>query len=162
MKAGLLHEDSVRILDYIAPNAVHPGLRAETKEKSLDLLAELAQAGGLVTDGGELRKALEHRENIVTTGIGRGIAIPHADLPEITEPRLMVGLFPEGVDFDSLDEEPVTTVFLLLGTPRTPGVHMKILARIARLAKDEELPDLCRCAKPDEALALLGRIEGRH
>jgi mannitol/fructose-specific phosphotransferase system IIA component (Ntr-type) len=162
VKPDLLDEESVRILDYIAPGAVHPGLRAATKDQSLDLLCELAQSGGAVADAGSLRKALEHRENIVTTGIGRGIAIPHADLPEITEPRLLLGLFPEGVDFDSLDEEPVTTVFLLLGTPRTPGVHMKILARIARLAKDDELPELCKCADSGEALSLLGRIEERH
>jgi PTS system fructose-specific IIC component len=92
--------------------------------------------------------------------VGNGIAIPHADLPEIEAPRLCLGVFPEGVDFEALDEEPVYIVFLLLGTPRSPGLHMKILARIARLSKDAEFRRALRTARdPQEIVSALERIE---
>jgi mannitol/fructose-specific phosphotransferase system IIA component (Ntr-type) len=116
----------------------------------------------LTRDRERLLLALRQRENVVSTGIGNGVAIPHADLPEIETPRLALGLFPDGVDFHALDEEPVHEIFLLLGTPRTPGLHMKILARIARLSKDAEFADLRRAATVEVALDILERIEDRR
>ena len=78
------------------------------------------------------------------------------------ENDLALGVFPEGIDFDSVDEEPVTLVFLLLGTPRTPGLHMKILARIARLSKDPDFEALETAGSGEEALLILNRIEARQ
>ena len=153
----------INLLDHLDPSGVRVGLTADSKQATLDHVVGLAIDAGLAGDADRLRTAVMQREAIVTTGIGRGVAVPHADLPEIEKPRLALGVFPEGVEFDSLDEEPVHLVFLLLGTPRTPGLHMKILARIARLSKDGELVDELRQAtSPEDALSRLQAIEDRH
>jgi mannitol/fructose-specific phosphotransferase system IIA component (Ntr-type) len=153
----------LHLLDYLDTASVAVDLTADDKRSVVEKLVDLVIERGLVADRGHLLDAILRREDIVTTGIGGGIAIPHADLPEIAEPRLMLAVFPDGVDFEALDEEPVFVVFLLLGTPRTPGLHMKILARIARLGKDSELTAGLREAhSAGEALDLLARVEARH
>jgi mannitol/fructose-specific phosphotransferase system IIA component (Ntr-type) len=138
------------------------GLKAKDKKEALELLVDLAVAREIVQDRARLLTALQQREDVVSTGIGNGVAIPHADLPEIELPRLALGIFPDGVDFQALDEETVSVIFLLLGTPRTPGLHMKILARIARLSKDPEFAQLRRAERTEDALAILERIEARR
>lgn len=152
----------MQLTDYLDRESVAVGLTARTKTEALELLVDIVTRRELVEDRERLLTALRQRENVVSTGIGNGVAIPHADLPEIDGPRLFLGVFPEGVDFQALDEGTVTTVFLLLGTPRTPGLHMKILARIARMSKHPEFKDLCRCASAEDALALLQRLDARH
>ena len=125
-------------------------------------MVDLVTKQGLVKDRDRLMASIKQREEVVSTGIGNSIAIPHADLPEIETPRLALGVFPDGVDFDALDEEPVYVIFLLLGTPRTPGLHMKILARIARLSKrDTFAKGLRQAVGPDQLLALLKETESR-
>jgi mannitol/fructose-specific phosphotransferase system IIA component (Ntr-type) len=153
----------LRLIDYIDPGCVGIGQGARDKESALRLMVDLVAKGGLVDSQESLMTALKQREEVVSTGIGNSVAIPHADLPAIKEPRLAVGVFPDGVDFDALDEEPVYVVFLLLGTPRTPGLHMKILARIARLSKDNEFASgLRRAAGADDVLETLRRLEAKH
>lgn len=146
----------MRLLDYLLRDCVliEPGRRA--KAEALSLLVDRIRERGIVEDRNRLMEAILARESIVTTGIGGGIAIPHADLPEIDAPRLALGVFPDGVEFDALDEEPVHIVFLLLGTPRTPGLHMKILARIARLSKNPDFrAGLCGCRSAAEVVEWL-------
>ena len=153
----------MRLTDYLHPDCVCVGLESGDKASTLNRMVDLVIQQGLVRDRAQLMKSLEHREGVVSTGIGNGIAIPHADLAEIESPRLALGIFPNGVDFDALDEEPAYVIFLLLGTPRTPGLHMKILARIARLSKDEKFASGLRSAQTrEDVLAVLETIESRH
>jgi mannitol/fructose-specific phosphotransferase system IIA component (Ntr-type) len=153
----------LRIIDYLDIDSVRVGLEAEDKASTLDRMVGIALERKLVHNRKDLTRALHLREEVVSTGIGRGIAIPHADLPEIEAPKLILGIFPEGVDFDSLDDEPVHLVFLLLGTPRTPELHMKILARIARLSRDSDFTEgLPACRTVAEVLSILERVEARH
>jgi mannitol/fructose-specific phosphotransferase system IIA component (Ntr-type) len=152
----------VRLLDYIDPACVGVGLPSEDKDGALRTLVGLVVGHGLAQDSERLLVALKQREEVVSTGIGNNVAIPHADLPEIEIPRLALGIFPDGVDFDAVDAEPVHIVFLLLGTPRTPGLHMRILARIARLSKDAEFSRLRHAERPEDALSTLARIEARR
>jgi mannitol/fructose-specific phosphotransferase system IIA component (Ntr-type) len=152
----------LHLLDYLNADAVAVGLQQRTKREALEFLAGLVQDRVPETARGRLLEAILHRENVVSTGIGNHVAIPHADIPEITAPLLALGVFPEGIDFDSVDEEPVTLVFLLLGTPRSPGLHMKILARIARLSKDPEFEQLETAGSGEDARSILARIEGRQ
>lgn len=152
----------LRLLDYLDRRAVATGLRGKDKEEALSLLVEFVVGRKLAHDASRLLTALRQREDIVSTGIGNGVAIPHADLPEIDSPRLALGIFPEGVEFQAIDEDPVTVVFLLLGTPRTPGLHMKILARIARLSKDPVFAELSGARSPEDAVAVLERLEAEH
>jgi mannitol/fructose-specific phosphotransferase system IIA component (Ntr-type) len=153
----------LQILDYLDRDSIAVGLSCAGKAAALDLMVDLAVSSGKVDNADALMTALRRREAIVSTGVGNGVAIPHADVPELTEPRLAMGVFPEGVDFESLDEAPVFVVFLLLGTPRTSGLHMKILARIARLSKDPAIFRELRASQDaDAALRVLEAIESRH
>jgi mannitol/fructose-specific phosphotransferase system IIA component (Ntr-type) len=152
----------LHLLDYLNPNAVVVGLKQRTKREALEFLAGLVQDRIPETARARLLEAILHRENVVSTGIGNHVAIPHADIPEIEAPLLALGVFPEGIDFDSVDEEPVTLVFLLLGTPKSPCLHMKILARIARLSKDPEFEQLETAGSGEDARSILARIEGRQ
>lgn len=153
----------MRLADFLLPDCVLVAEGRHDKPDTLRLLVDLVHERGVVADRARLMEAVLAREAIVTTGIGGGIAIPHADLPEIDEPRLALGIFPDGVDFDALDEEPVHLVFLLLGTPRTPGLHMKILARIARLSKHPGFrEELCACRDGEGATARLSDLENRE
>jgi len=155
-------DSSLHLLDYLNAEAIAVGLEQRTKREALDLLVGLIEQRIPQLGRERLLEAILHRENVVSTGIGNHVAIPHADLPEIETPLLALGVFPDGIDFDSVDEEPVTLVFLLLGTPRSPGLHMKILARIARLSKDPEFEELESAASGEEARHILSRIEGRQ
>ncbi|MDP2482734.1 MAG: PTS sugar transporter subunit IIA, partial [Candidatus Palauibacterales bacterium] len=80
--------------------------------------------------------ALLAREKILSTGIGHGIAIPHAISASIPEPQVIVGVSPDGADYDSMDGEPVHVFFVLLSPPDRAGHHTRLLARIARLGRD--------------------------
>jgi mannitol/fructose-specific phosphotransferase system IIA component (Ntr-type) len=153
----------LQLLDYLDRECVCVDSTPGDKASTLKRLVGLVVQRGLVESEARLLEALQQREDVVSTGIGNGVAIPHADLPEIEVPRLAIGVFPEGVDFDTLDEEPAYVVFLLVGTPRTPGLHMKILARIARLSKDEAFcPELRAARTEKDVLDTLARIEARH
>ena len=139
------------------------GLTSSDKDATLRLMVDLVGKRHPIQNPQDLLDALRRREEVVSTGVGNGVAIPHADMPGMDTPRLALGIFPQGVDFEALDEEPVYIVFLLLGTPRTPGLHMKILARIARLSKDEEFSEgLRRAQSPEDALRILESVESRH
>ncbi len=154
---------ALRLLDYLDPECVCVDLSSTDKESTLRLMVDLVVGKGVAEEAERLLGALRQREEVVSTGVGNGVAIPHADLPGVRTPRLALGVFPDGVDFDALDEEPVYVVFLLLGTPRTPGLHMKILARIARLSKDRDFSEGLRSARTSrDALAILERVEARH
>jgi len=153
----------LQLLDYLDRDCICVDGTPGDKASTIKRLVGLVVRQGHVESEERLLEAIQHREDVVTTGIGNGVAIPHADLPEIEVPLLALGVFPEGVDFEALDEEPAYVVFLLIGTPRTPGLHMKILARIARLSKDEEFCSGLRAARSaQEVLDVLARIEARH
>jgi mannitol/fructose-specific phosphotransferase system IIA component (Ntr-type) len=148
---------------YLLPECIRIGLAGRVKQDALDALVDTVLAtGALKLDRGALLRAVVHREEIVSTGIGKGIAIPHAHLPGVERPLVALGVFPGGLDFQAMDEEPVLLVFLLLGNPEDPGLHMRILARIARLGKDTDFVEgLCAAGSAQEAVAVIRAAESR-
>jgi nitrogen PTS system EIIA component len=117
------------------------------------VIAELArhlsdQSGGSYE---EVLGAVEEREAVLSTGIGFGVAIPHARSSAVSQLTLVCGVSPEPVPFDSIDGEPVRLFFLIVGPESSAGQHVKILSRIARLVRHENLRDrLCDARTPDE------------
>jgi mannitol/fructose-specific phosphotransferase system IIA component (Ntr-type) len=126
-------------MGHLRPGSIALGLGASHKEEALSKIVDVAVSLEPSLDKVVLLQALAEREAVVTTGIGRGMAIPHADLPTVPIPMLCLGVFPKGVDFESMDEEPVSVMFLLLGTGRHPEVHLQLLSDIARLSKEPQL-----------------------
>lgn len=92
------------------------------------------QSGG---DFAQILSAVEERESVLSTGIGYGIAIPHAKSPTVQSLILVAGSRPHGVAFDALDGEPVRLFFLLVGPESAAGQHVKALSRIARIVRRE-------------------------
>ncbi|NOT02234.1 MAG: PTS transporter subunit EIIA [Phycisphaerales bacterium] len=122
---------AVRFVDFVNPKSFVPDLGANGRLDALARLARLAaEAAGINPDAAV--NAVCRREDIVSSAIGRGVAIPHARLPGLKQPSLAVGISAEGIDFDPPDGIPVSVVILILTPVDAAAVHLAVLADIAR------------------------------
>lgn len=137
--------------DLIAPEAIIPALKANSKKQVLQIMAEKAAS----LTGLEERVVLDtilQREKLGSTGVGNGIAIPHGKLANINR---IVGVFSRletPVDFESLDDERVDLVFLLLAPESAGADHLKALSKIARVLRDPEMVQKLRNTREAQAL----------
>ncbi|WP_040618836.1 PTS IIA-like nitrogen regulatory protein PtsN [Rhodovulum sp. PH10] len=137
--------------DLIAPQAVIPALKVNTKKQALQELAERAAELTGRTER-EILEVLMQRERLGSTAIGSGIAIPHGKLPKLDK---LFGLFARldrPIDFEALDGQPVDLVFLLLAPESAGADHLKALARIARMLREPEITRMLRDSHDREAL----------
>lgn len=137
--------------DLISPQAVIPSLKAKTKKQ---LLQELSDKTSRLTGLSErdIFDALWQRERLGSTGLGHGVAIPHAKLPTLKQ---IVGVFarlPEPIDFDSVDGEKVDLVFLLLAPEGAGADHLKALASVSRVLRDGQAVEKLRGSRDAAAL----------
>lgn len=126
----------MRILDILPKHAIIPDLEGRTKRQVLEELIEtlLGEIPGLDRD--RLMAVLLERERLGSTGIGDGIAIPHGKIKDIDRLLLSFGKSNRGVDFESMDGKPVHLLFLLVAPENCTGIHLRALARIARMLKN--------------------------
>lgn len=136
------------------PDAVLASVKASGKKA---LLAELASRAAAVfkLDERRLFDRLLERERLGSTGIGGGIAIPHARLPALAKPVGLFARLANPVDFESIDERPVDVVFLLAAPEGAGADHLKALARVSRLLRDRALVDKLRATESADALYAL-------
>ncbi len=131
-----------------------------------DILAQLVAPlvpAGIVTSPDQVVSALTAREKVLSTGIGAGIAVPHAICAGLSEPCLIIGLSPTGIDFRAMDGQLVNVFFVLLSPPDHAGHHIRMLARIARLARQPEFVDALRtCGDPQIVVSHVRRYEAEH
>jgi len=148
--------------DLVTPNGIIPNLRAGSKKQALQ---ELARKAAEVTGQHEraIFDVLLERERLGTTGVGRGIAIPHGKLPGIRGVLAIFARLEKPVDFEAIDEQPVDLMCLLLAPEQAGADHLKALARVSRLLRDPVLCDKLRGADSADALyALLAQTEQSH
>ena len=126
----------MKILDILVMDAIVPELKGKTKKQVLEELIDAVKLNKPLVDREKLMKVLMERERLGSTGIGDGIAIPHGKLKEIDELVLSFGRSTEGIDFESMDGKPVHLFFLLVAPESCSGVHLRALAKIARLLKN--------------------------
>jgi mannitol/fructose-specific phosphotransferase system IIA component (Ntr-type) len=113
-----------------------------------------------VQDAAEVLRAVRAREEVLSTGIGSGVAIPHGKSNAAPELAMAAGVLPSPVEFEALDGEPVRLIFMLVGPESAAGAHVKALSRISRLVRREELRDrLAACANAAEFLEVLTAAE---
>jgi nitrogen PTS system EIIA component len=141
----------MHLSDFISPDSVLPSLRAKTKKQ---LLQELSSRAARRTGLPErvVFDVLLQRERLGSTGLGQGIAIPHGKIPGL---KGIVGIFArlaEPIDFDAVDGEPVDIVFLLLAPEGAGADHLKALARISRLLREESAVEKLRASRDAAAL----------
>ncbi len=129
----------LQIADYVSERTLVPELAASSPEEALRLLVARLRDAGKVARGDELYEALCKREEIMSTGLGRGIALPHAWAPEVREVAIAVGRSRQGFDYRALDGQPVHLVFLLATPEENPWLHLQLLARLSHLARQEAL-----------------------
>jgi PTS system nitrogen regulatory IIA component len=142
------------LLDFLAPAAVIPALRASSKKQALQELAEVA---ALLTGLEErtIYEVLLQRERLGSTGIGDGVAIPHAKLAKLDSIFGLVARLDKPIDFEALDGQPVDLMFVLLSPEEAGADHLKALARIARVVREPGMSDRIRATRDAEALYAL-------
>lgn len=129
----------ILVSEYVSEETILPELGATSPEEAFrQIVAQLARLGA-VRDGKGLFEALCEREAIMTTGLGGGIAIPHAWTPDVTRVVIVLGRAPGGMEWRALDGRPVNLMFLLATPEDDPWRHLQMLARISRLARSKEL-----------------------
>lgn len=127
----------MKLGEHLAKEHILPNLTSSHKGGVLmELLAPLGKTYPEMDTDLAVRVLLD-REKLGTTGIGDGIAIPHGKLDDLDEVIVMVGRSKEGVDFESLDGKPCTIFFLVLAPEQVAGMHLRVLAQISRILKDE-------------------------
>jgi PTS system nitrogen regulatory IIA component len=151
----------VLLTELLSPERVVVPLTARDKA---GVIAELTHH--LVDHSGgkfeEVLSAVEEREAVLSTGIGFGVAIPHARSSAVRELTVVCGLSPIPVPYDSIDGEPVRLFFLIVGPEASAGQHVKLLSRIARLVRRDSLrQQLCDAASPQEFYDTLLAAEAR-
>ena len=129
----------MRLTDLLDEGSIISDLKAADKQGVLREFAEALARTGKVPDADELVRTLAAREALGSTGIGDGVAIPHAKLRGLGGIVMAFGRSRAGVGFDSLDGEPAKLFFLLVAPEDAPGEHLKALARISRLMKNGSL-----------------------
>ena len=147
----------MNLLDILSLESTIVDLKGESKE---DIIAELVNslpAGDSITDREQVLQAVLDREKIMSTGIGDGIAIPHGKSAAVTELVAAMGTQRRGIDFDALDGEPAFVFFLLVSPANVSGPHIKALARISRLLKNDEFKK--KLIGADSAEEIIATIE---
>lgn len=154
---------ALRLADFLDEDLVFWDLPRLDKPELLKALAARLAARCPTLDEGELRDRLLAREAQQTTGVGGGLALPHATVPGLEATVLVVGRAGEGLDFDAPDSEPVDLLFLLLSPPESQTLHLRLLARLARIFSGESLLERLRGATgPKEVVRLLREEDARH
>ncbi len=151
----------MEIDDLITTKSVVANLRATSKKQAIqDLAKKAAEITGLHERA--IFEVLMERERLGTTGVGNGIAIPHGKLANLDKLYGLFARLEKPIDFQSIDEQPVDLIFLLLA-PETAGAdHLKALARVSRLLRDKTVCDKLRGTDQNEALYALLTEEATH
>jgi mannitol/fructose-specific phosphotransferase system IIA component (Ntr-type) len=139
----------MKLSDFVVREAILTDLQATAKEAAIrEMVGSLNEAGCIAPDQVEsIARAILGREELGSTGIGQGVAVPHTRHPSVERLIGTVALSKHGVDFASLDSEPVDVFFLLISPPNQPGDHLRALENISRHLKDERFVSFLRQAQ---------------
>ena len=151
------------LLDIISLDSTIVGLKSDSKEAIIEELVGCLQLESAITDREKVLQAVLEREKIMSTGIGDGIAIPHGKSDAVIGLAASLGIHKRGVDFESLDGEPAYVFFLLVSPADVSGPHIKALARISRLLKNDEFKKkLIDASSSEEILEVIETEEKEH
>lgn len=140
----------MRIIDLLDERSISLDAAPTSKNEALDMVIELMIKSGKIRDKEAYKKQVYLREEESTTGIGGGIAIPHGRCSAVKKPGLAVMVVRDGVDFASLDGEPVKLIFLIAAPDTKDNVHLDILSKLSVLLLDEDFTARLKTAKTVE------------
>ncbi len=150
----------MRITDLLDKRSISLTGTPKSKNEALDEVVELMVKSGKINNKEAYRKQVYEREEESTTGIGEGIAIPHGKCDAVDKPGLAALVVKNGVDFDALDGEPVSLIFLIAAPNTKDNVHLDVLSKLSVLMMDEDFANSLRNAKSvDEFLAIIDKAD---
>ena len=145
----------MKISDILSPDVIEVNLDIKDKEDSLNKIIALAAKSGKIADVEKVSRTIHEREKLVSTGVGKGFAIPHGKTDAINDIIAAFVITKDPIDFDSIDGEPVRFIFLLVGKETLLNTHIKLLSRISRLMnKDEFRAKLLQAKTKEEVLKI--------
>ncbi len=147
----------MKFADFVCHEAIRPDLKAQSKDEVIrEIAGALAEVGKIAEEElDSIVKAIMKREELGSTGIGRGVAVPHTKHPSVSQLVGTVGVSHEGLDFKSLDGEKVQLFFLLISPPDRPGDHLRALENISRQLRDDTFCRFLKQAKTMEEITQL-------
>jgi fructose-specific phosphotransferase system IIA component len=152
----------MKVSELLKTEFVIPQLKGETKEDAINELIDLFKNDPRVEDIEKIRTAVLEREKVMSTGVGKGFAIPHGKSNAVKEIIGAFGKVSEGIDYDSLDGNPVHLIFLLVGKDNLISTHIKLLSRISRLMNKDDFRHRLMEANSAEEIVKLFNDEEEH
>lgn len=150
----------VKITDHLSKDLICMELSSGNKDEVLKELSNLIGRSESITDVTETHRALNEREKLGSTGIGKGVAIPHAKTDSAERLTIAFGISRKGIDFESLDGEEVNIFFVFASPLKDSQIYLKVLARISRLIRNEEFRNRLLSVKtPEEIIECIDREE---
>ena len=150
----------MKITDILNESVVRANLPGATKEEVINAMIELAGTQKQVADKERMRAAIFDREKIMSTGVGSGFAIPHGKTDAVNDIVAAFAITAQPIDYQSLDDQPVRLIFLLVGRDNMVGPHIKLLSRISRLKNKEDFrKQLLEAKTPKDILEIFRKEE---
>ena len=153
----------MHICDLLDPRAIRLNVNVKTKEQAINYLVDLMSNTDCLSDPDRFRAAVFDRESKVSTGLGEGVAIPHAKSAGVKKPGLAAMVVPKGVDFDSLDGKTTNLFFLIASPHQASDAHLDVLARLSTLLVSEDFrKNLAECKSVDDFLNIINDAEKKE
>ena len=153
----------MKISEILTEDLISVGLEVNDKDDCINKMIGIAARSGKIIDKEKVVECVFEREKLVSTGVGKGFAIPHGKTDEISDVTAAFGILKNSIDFDSIDSEPVKFVFLLVGKDSLLNTHIKLLSRISRIMNNDKFRDKLDEAKTSkEVLGLFQNEEENY
>jgi fructose-specific phosphotransferase system IIA component len=153
----------MRICDILFKEKIISTMGSKSKNEAINELIDLFKNDERVKDVEAMRLAVHDREKIMSTGVGKGFAIPHAKSNSVTDIIAAFGKLDEPIEFNALDGQPVNLIFLLVGKENMVGPHIKLLSRISRMMNKEEFREsLAKANSSNEIFDLFDSEEKQY
>ena len=148
------------ITRLLSPGSILVGLSGMSKDEILDAMIDTLEGNPAVVDLDVVRKDVFFRENIMSTGVGQGLGLPHAKTKGVAETVAVFAVTESPIEYDAIDDRPVQLLFLLLGPETSRSQHIKILSRISRLMNRQQIREaLLAAGSPDDVVDILSEGE---
>ena len=152
----------MKISELLNIKSIELNLDVDSKNELIEKLINLAENQGNIIDKEEVKNEVFERESIMSTGVGKGVALPHAKTNAITEVTIALATLKEPIDYDSLDKNPINIATLLLGMESNVGLHLRLLSKISRLMNNDSFrSQLLELKTPEKVMELISKYEER-
>lgn len=150
----------MNIVDIITKDTISFDIEAKSKDDLLEKMMDLINRSKKVTDRDAAKKEILQRESIMSTGVGKGIALPHAKTNAVTDSVGALAVLENKIDYESLDSKPIDIVFLLLSKENNVGTHLLLLSKISRIMNNEEIKtEIKNAGNPENVIKIFERLK---